>query len=68
MTMDTWNRNSRVFVYWGRIVIVAYGLEPTAAHDSGVMIDLRGLRASRRNSVLQFLKQSGIHYAASAIS
>ena len=29
--------------YRGRIVIVAYGLEPTAAHDSGVMIDLRGI-------------------------
>ena len=29
--------------YRGRVVIVAYGLDPTAAHDSGVMIDLRGI-------------------------
>ena len=37
--------------YRGRIVIVAYGLELTAAHGAGVTIDLRGLRASRRNGL-----------------
>jgi CheY-like chemotaxis protein len=29
--------------YRGRIVIVAYGLELTAAHGAGVTIDLRGI-------------------------
>ena len=29
--------------YRGRIVIVAYGLELTAAHGAGVRIDLRGI-------------------------
>ena len=37
--------------YRGRIVIVAYGLELTAAHEAGVTIDLRGLRASRRSGL-----------------